>query len=101
MNAVELQILPRTDDPHLLAGALWIEPGTGALVRAVYRPARDANLETDTRVDLSDPNVGRIPGLFRPFVASVKLVSVDYALWDLRVWMPHAVHGREPCTPAS
>jgi hypothetical protein len=87
LRIVELSILPRRDDPHLLSGALWIEPGTGALVRAVYRLARPLDLEQDT----DDSDIEDIPGLLRPFIVDVTLVAVDYALWDFRMWMPRSL----------
>ena len=87
LRTVRLDLLPRRDSPFLLSGALWIEPGTGAVVRAAYRMARALDLQEDT----DDGDLRRLPGLLRPFVADITLVTVDYALWDFRVWMPRSL----------
>jgi hypothetical protein len=92
VRAVQLEMVPRRDDPHLLSGALWIEPESGNLVRAVYRLARPLNIETDVDLDAGDrDDMDEVPGLFRPFIAEISIVAVDYALWDLRVWMPRSL----------
>ena len=89
LRAVELAMLPRRDDPFLLSGALWIEPSTGALVRAGYRMARPLDILED--IEEVEEDLEHLPGLLRPLVANVTLISVDYALWDFRVWMPRSL----------
>ena len=34
--AVELQVIPGETDPRRISGSFWIDPSTGALIRAVY-----------------------------------------------------------------
>ena len=40
LQSVQLDVLPRVADSHRITGTLWIEPQSGALVRAVYRLSR-------------------------------------------------------------
>jgi hypothetical protein len=92
VRAVQLEMIPRRDDPHLLSGALWIEPESGNVVRAVYRLARPLDIETDVGLDEDDlEDMEKVPGLFRPFVGEITMIAVDYALWDLRIWMPRSL----------
>ncbi|MBW3535395.1 MAG: hypothetical protein KY453_09305 [Gemmatimonadetes bacterium] len=91
LQAVELEMRPREADPHLLRGALWIEPGSGALVRAVYRLARAADAERDRDIFDNDPEMERLPGLLRPITFDVTMVAVDYALWDGEHWLPRTL----------
>ena len=37
LQTVQLDVLPRVADVHRISGTLWIEPESGALVRAVYQ----------------------------------------------------------------
>lgn len=92
LEAVQLDVLPKEADPHLISGTLWIEPGSGALVRAVYQLARPL----DMMRDMPEPEPGQrgppfIPPMLRPLVMKVSFVSVSYSLWDNLAWMPHAM----------
>ena len=40
VRLVELRIIPRRADFHLLQGSFWLEQETNAVVQAVFRPAR-------------------------------------------------------------
>ena len=90
VRSVELSAIPRRASFHHLRASLWIEPESGALVQAIYRPARELDVQRDTAfVDaesLDDLNM--IPGMFRPIVFDLQLISVEYGLWDQRHWLP-------------
>ena len=92
LSAVQLDVLPREADPHLISGTLWIEPGSGALVRAVYRLARPLDMMRDA----PEPEPGElgpppIPPMLRPLTMDVAFVSVSYSVWEGDVWLPQAM----------
>lgn len=90
VRAVELIAIPRRGSFHHLRASLWIEPESGAVVRALYRPARDLDVERDTVfVDEDDlRDMRRIPGMFRPIGVDLGLMTVEYGLWNGRHWLP-------------
>ncbi len=88
LRAAELQIVPRERSVHLLSGSLWVEPGDGSLVRALYRLSKTVDVEADTDAFEEDPDLDRIPGIFRPLEFEISLVTVEYSLWDFRHWLP-------------
>ncbi len=83
ITLVQINIEPRRPEFGLLAGAVWFDRETAALVRGAYRPARDFNLEIDEPDDAED-----VPGFIKPITASVDHMIVDYALQELRWWLP-------------
>ncbi|HTH66345.1 MAG TPA: hypothetical protein VL563_16810 [Gemmatimonadales bacterium] len=91
IRLLELRIIPRWDDFHLLAGSFWLEQESMALVRAVFRPARPWDLERD----LDDPNdkndAKDIPGFLKPIRGDVRYITVEFALLDGKWWLPHLV----------
>jgi hypothetical protein len=91
--AVELQVIPRVADVHRMAGSLWIEPETGALVRAVYRLSEtfDAFRDIPDLREEEDEDLKFIPGLLKPWTAEISMIAVDYALWDFDVWLPRSM----------
>lgn len=91
LQAVQLDVLAREADPHLISGTLWIEPASGALVRAVYQLARPLDMmrEQEPRPDEVGPPP--IPPMLRPLIMNVSFVSVSYGLWENEVWMPQAM----------
>jgi hypothetical protein len=94
IEAVELQVVPREATVHRMAGSLWIEPGSGSLVRAVYRLSDqfDAIRDVpDLQEEARDGEFDRVPGLLKPWTADITMISVDYALWDFSVWMPRSM----------
>jgi hypothetical protein len=80
---VEVRVEPRRPEFRLLSASLWFDRATGALARAVYRPARPFDLELDQPED-----AGEVPRLLRPIRAEIRLVSMDHSLQDLRWWIP-------------
>ena len=87
LSSVELQVIPRAADPRSIAGSLWIEPESGALVRAAYKMAAPL----DMQVEVNDDDEVWIPGIFKPMTAEFTLATVEYALWDFRVWLPRSM----------
>jgi hypothetical protein len=80
----ELRITPRRRDPHLIAGSFWIDQDSHAVVQAAFRLARPYNLADDEGDD-------DVPGFLRSVRADISHFAVDYALWDLRWWLPRFV----------
>lgn len=94
LEAVELMVLPREADSHRITGALWIEPGSGALVRAVYRLSREFDAMRDVpelQTEEARDAVRWVPGLFKPWTFDLKMIAVDYGLWDFKVWLPRSM----------
>jgi hypothetical protein len=91
--AVELQVLPRIADVHRMTGSLWIEPESGALVRAVYRlsDAFDAFRDIPELKEEEDDDLRFVPGILKPWTAEISMIAVDYALWDFEVWLPRSM----------
>ena len=86
ITLVQVRLEPRRRDFELLAGALWFDLETAALIRGVFRPARDFNLELDEPDDAEE-----VPGFLKPLTASVDHMIVEYALQELRWWLPWRV----------
>src|SRR5690606_37468383 len=93
IRVIEVRLLPRRASFRHLAGSLWIEPESGALVRAVLRFARRFDLEHDEHVlDPSDrEDLARVPGLLKPVEADVELIAIEYSLWNLKHWLPRFI----------
>lgn len=94
LEVVQLDVLPRVADVHRISGSLWIEPGTGALVRAVYRLSDQFDAIRDIPDLREEDEQGEfrwVPGLFKPWTLDMNMVAVDYALWDFEVWLPRAM----------
>ena len=94
LEAIELDVLPRKADSHRISGALWIEPGSGALVRAVYRFSRRFDAVRDIPELQEEEERGTfryVPGLFKPWTFDLTMMAVDYGLWDFEVWLPRSM----------
>jgi hypothetical protein len=91
--AVELQIVPKVADVHRMTGALWIEPATGSLVRAVYRLSDtfDAFRDIPDLQEEEDEDLRFVPGILKPWTADVTMIAVDYSLWEFEVWLPRTM----------
>lgn len=90
IRLLELRILPRRDDFHLLSGSFWFEDEHMALVRAVFRPARAWDLEQD--LDPEDKkDAGSIPGFLKPIRGEVRYITVEYALLEGKWWLPRLI----------
>ncbi len=91
--AVELQVLPREAAARRIAGVLWIEPGSGALVRATYRLSRAFDAMRDLpelREEEEEGTFRFVPGFLKPWTFDLNVVTVDYALWEFRTWLPRS-----------
>lgn len=90
IRLLELRIIPRRDDFHLLTGSFWIADDHAALVRAVFRPARAWDLERD--LDPEDrEDAGGIPGFLKPIRAEVRYITVEFALHEGTWWLPRLI----------
>jgi hypothetical protein len=93
VRAIELQVVPKTASVHRMTGALWIEPESGALVRAVYRLSETFDAMRDIANLRAEEEAGSfrfVPGLFKPWTAEITMIAVDYSLWDFGVWLPRS-----------
>lgn len=79
----EVLVEPRRADFHLVAGSLWFDAESAALVRATYRPARTFNLLLDEPEDAED-----VPGFLQPVEAEISYITVEYSLQEFRYWLP-------------
>lgn len=82
----EVRVEPRMSDFEVLAGSLWFDLRTAALVRGAFRPARPFDLALD-----EPDEAGDVPGFLKPIVLRVEAMIVEYALYDLRWWLPTRV----------
>jgi len=90
IRLLELRIIPRRDDFHLLTGSFWFEDDHAALVRAVFRPARAWDLERD--LDPGDKQDAKdIPGFLKPIRAEVRYITVEFALLEGKWWLPRLI----------
>ncbi|HEV8265292.1 MAG TPA: BamA/TamA family outer membrane protein [Gemmatimonadales bacterium] len=80
----ELRVAPRRVEFRLMAGSLWIDEGSGAVVRALFRPARAFDLEQDEGDD-------DVPGFLKPIRLEVRFITIDYGLWNGRWWLPRMI----------
>lgn len=93
LRAIRLDVLPRVADVHRMSGSLWIEPESGALVRAAYRLSQQFDAIRDLpelREEEEQGAFDNVPGIFKPWTFDMEVMAVDYALWDFRVWLPRS-----------
>jgi hypothetical protein len=91
VQVVELQVVPVVASVQRMTGSLWIEPESGALVRAVYRLADTFDAVRDVaelREEDARGSFRFVPGLFKPWTAEITLIAVEYGLWDFGIWLP-------------
>jgi hypothetical protein len=87
LRLVRLEILPRRREFRLLRGSLWIDTETFGVARSVLTTARPFSVAEDTETR-------NIPRVVRPLTnvrASVRYVTVEYALHQGRFWLPRLV----------
>ncbi|HEX7240418.1 MAG TPA: BamA/TamA family outer membrane protein [Longimicrobiaceae bacterium] len=86
----ELEVIPRRSDWRLVRGSLWIDSESHGVVRSVFRLARPFELARDQREDYEEiPRAMR--AVMGPVRADVEWVTVEYALWDGRWWLPRLI----------
>lgn len=79
----EVRVEPRRADFELVAGSLWIDSASAALVRATYRPGRPWSLRVD------DPRAARdVPGFVGPVEAEIRYITIESSLQELEYWLP-------------
>jgi hypothetical protein len=88
IRTIELRVIPRQPSGHVVSGSLWIDADKGTIVQALYRLARPLDIETEVLDEDDRKDVSKIPGMFRPIVFDITMVSMEYSLYDLRYWMP-------------
>lgn len=88
----ELHLIPRRSDPHTVRGILWVDEEAGAVVQGAFRLARTVDIIHDMNaVDDEDMAViERIP-LLTPMEFDISLLTMEYALWDMRHWLPRTM----------
>jgi len=94
LQTVQLDVLPREADVHRISGTLWIEPESGALVRAVYQLSRELDVVRDIPEVRTADEAGEfdmVPGILKPWIFTMDLVAIEYSLWDFRVWLPRSM----------
>ncbi len=85
VRLVELRIIPRRDEFRLMTGSFWIDLGSDEVVRAVFRPARPFDFDRDVGAEDHDAD---IPGFLKPIRGDVRFITMEYALWQNRWWLP-------------
>jgi hypothetical protein len=92
LRVAELLVVPRRNDPTTVRGTLWVETGSGALVRAAFRLARKVSVLHDMgAVDDEDrATASRIP-LVNPMEFDLTLMTIEYSLWDMTHWLPRTM----------
>ena len=94
LRAIELDVIARRAAANRISGALWIEPESGALVRAVYRLSREFDAMRDIPDLAREEERGTmryVPGLFKPWTFEITVLAVDYSLWDFKAWLPRSM----------
>lgn len=92
LRVAELIVLPRRNDPQTVRGTLWIEQGSGAVVRAAFRLARKVDIQRDLAVMDDDDirSASRVP-LVNPMEFDLSLMTIEYSLWDMQHWLPRSM----------
>ena len=83
VRLLELRIIPRRRDEHLIRGSFWLDAETHAVVQAYFRLSRDIAVRD-----------GDAPPFLNPIGAELDYIAIDYGLWDLRWWLPRTVAAR-------
>ena len=94
LQTVKLDVLPRRADSHRITGSLWIEPESGALVRAVYRLSQTFDAIRDVPELAEEEASGEfryVPGFLKPWTFDMTMVAIDYGFWNFEVWLPRAM----------
>jgi hypothetical protein len=92
VRVVELRVLPRVNEPKLITGSIWIEPTSGAIVKAAYRSSAKFDVMRDiNEIREEEEDLKVVPGIFKPFEIDITMISVEYSYWRLKHWLPRAM----------
>lgn len=83
LRLIQLEIIPRRREFQLLRGSLWIDSQTHGVARSVLTTARPFDLRRDV-----DDDIPRAVNTFGAIRATVRYVTVEYALVQGRWWLP-------------
>ena len=86
---IELRVVPRRDEFHLMAGSLWVDAATGDVVAKLFRPARPYDFQRDASA--KDRAESHVPWFLEPIRGDVQFITIEYALVDGRWWLPWMV----------
>lgn len=87
---VEVVVEPRVRRWETLEGSLWFDAETGDLSRAVFRPSGVWNHQ-----EHAPSSVRNLPpGLVMPGIGTVEVVTLEYALFEGRWWLPRRLAAR-------
>lgn len=86
LRMIQLEIIPRRREFRLLRGTLWIDDQTYGVVRSVLTTARPFDLRRD-----AGEEVPAALDTFGAIRAEVRYVTVEYALYQGRFWLPRLV----------
>ncbi len=88
VRLVELRVIPRRDEFRLMTGSFWIDLASDEVVRVVFRPARPFDFERDVSASDRRGGVEHIPGFLKPIRGDIRFITIEYALWENRWWLP-------------
>ena len=91
VQVVELRIFPRINKPRLIAGSIWIEPVSGAIVKGAFRSSATFDMVKDTDELDDDEDLEDVPAVFKPFLLDVTLITIEYSFWRMKHWMPRTL----------
>lgn len=91
IRLIELEVQPRRNDADLLAGSLWIDADTHAVVQAFVRPARPADLHRDFAQYVDEDDLDDVPGFLKPIEGEIRYIAIEYGLWEQRWWLPRLI----------
>ena len=86
LRMIQLEIIPRRREFRLLRGSLWIDAQTMGVVRSVLTTARPFDLRRDAGEDIP-----RVVNTFGAIRGEVRYVTVEYALFQGRFWLPRLI----------
>lgn len=93
-QVIQLDVVPREANSHRITGTLWIEPESGALVRAVYHLSQQFDAIRDVPELQREDARGEfrfVPGLFKPWTFDLTVAVVDYSFWEFQTWLPRSM----------
>lgn len=86
IRLVALEVTARRADYRLVNGTFWFDADSHNLVRAVFRPSRPFEM----RRDLDPDDLDGVPA-FVNAKAEARYITLEYALYEGRWWMPRYV----------